>query len=1206
MSRFLGKKLLYFNLVNISLFFVFLFSNSNCQMTIFPDDYQSRDSYYLDDIANPSEEDKHIYLAYWMNGGASTAGYKDEYSGVYYTPKKICWSTFNYGTNIATQANPYTITLSAAMTSNLSNTNLQGLFKSGASVATDGMWCEFKFFYDNSSYFYYMTLKIINANNSPSSITFDLNLLSIDLSTTHTIESITLNNNQNLDYILRFKVISSGVISYSRSTNNYATTVNSSTGGKIYFDNSNWASRSMIIGITNTSPATSSLASLSSVLLRTTVPSGVRAVTGSTNNDCSFARACVDGTYCDSSMLACMLCEEQCKDCYSNSANDCKSCFPTSSSFHLTLSPGARCPFDFVDLSKYQDFTINVPVPYTYRVSVNFWMFIHDTTKMTDPYLQPSMLSIVIKDFLSIAFFQSSTTTSIDMHCIPMENLYSLNGNKLKSLFSVPNGQYTSDTITTASSKWLFIKCAYSYNHNQMYINSVTPKTLNVPNYYGTNNSLTYLKKFYRKGDVTTMTLKGFNYLQTEIYIRNLNLFSEYLPQSMDLKYHNLHKLSSMDDFPQFLFSLPLDDLSQDGTPPIKTGTTTFYDFSNQDGSTKKTSTVTLVFSGTSLRPPRNFKRIKFLNPNLKYSNVDLSTTSSITCGSNRKYCWDDNKAFSCNTGYHLNIATFACATSCPAGFTRLPQLKNSLSSSYCNYSCPTGGTCPSTNSQLISLNSNFSCTASYYRAFYQCFSTTTYSSNSAVQFSGTLKTRSILIDLLTTKTNFIIEMWIHPDLMYQNVPPITNSYVLLTENHQIYYDVNSKNYKLSVASSGSTKTYDISENLYYYGWNHVILSNVLVNSGADTKLQVSFNNNFFSSTANSIGYLAGTTIPTRYICFCNIDTGVNCCGMTTSITWMDIWIKDLRVWDGNYASVWTVLDYPKFSSLSPAFLLSYFLFNIANINGDQIKDQINPLTIAAKVPFNTDTTLNPDSDNSFNYGWNFSWNDQNANKYAIAKVVNTITAQVTNSNSCNVACSMCWGNQFDQCLACNAGYALVGNMCKSTTNNTGSGFYYFINPTTNPPNKLSLNISSLNLANYPALTIFFFLKVHGFTTTASNTKIIIFDSTNTFDLFYNSATRAISLEYNGVVQYTYANYQEKYFGVWVPISLALFRSPSLTLQPNMSQMTIDDTLLPKLTATDPNYGVTEISFPKGFIGMVSEIRLYSTFVVNAWGIAQQ
>lgn len=1175
-------------------------------MTILPDGYKARDSYYLDDISNPSEVDKHIYFAYLLNNAASTAGYKDEYSGVYYTPNRVCWNTVNFGTTSAGYANyNFAASLSPSVLTNLSNTNLQEIFKSRVSRATDGMWCQLKFFYDNPSYFFYLTLKIVNANDSPSSIDFDINLFSIDLTTTHTIESITLSSNRNLDYVLRFKVNSLGVISYSRSTNSFSTTVNASTGGKIYFDNNNYATRTMIIGITTTSSPSTSVASLSSILLTSTVPSDVRTKSGSTDNDCSFGRPCVDGTYCNPSMFACMLCEEQCKDCYSNSPNDCKSCFATSPSFHSTLSPGAKCPFDFVDLTKYQDIKINVPVPFTYRVTVNFWMFIHDTTKMINPFLEPSMLSIVIKDFVSIAFFHSSTTTSLDMHCIPMENLYSINGHVKKSLFSVANGQYTSDTITTASSKWLFIKCAYSFIHNQMYINSVTPKTLNKHDYYGTSNMLTFLKKYYRTGDTTTMTIKGFNFLQTEIYIRNLNLFSEYLPQTMDLKYHNLHKLDSMDKFPQLLFSLPLDDLSQDGTPPVKIATTTFYDFSNQSGSNKKTSTITLIFSGTTLRPPRNFKRIKFLDPGLKYSNADLSSTTAITCTTDNN-CWEDNKAFFCKSGTHLNISTFACASSCPAGFTRLPQLKTTLSSSICNYPCPTGGTCPSTNTQLTNLNVNFSCSASYFKAFYQCFSTASYSSNSAIQFSGTLNTRSIVIDLNTSRTNFIIEMWIHPDLLYQNIPPLVNSYLLLTNNHQIFYDSISKKYKLSVKVGVTTKTYDISENLYYYGWNHIVLSNTLVNSATDTKLQVSFKNNFFDSSGNSIGYLPGTTVEINKICFCNIDTGDKYCGMTTPITWMDVWIKDLRVWDGNYATVWSALDYLKYSTSTPAFLLHYFLFNIANIDGDQIKDQINQTTIFAKVPFDTDTTFNPDLDNSFNYGWNFSWNDQNPNKYAIAKVGNINSAQVTNSNSCNTACSMCWGNQFDQCFACNPGYALVGNMCKSTSNNTGSGFYYFINPTSKPPVKLSLNISGLNLSVYPALTIFFFLKVFGFTTTASSTKIIIFDSANTFDLFYNSATRAISLEYNGVVQYTYANYQEKYFGVWVPISIALFRSPNLGLQPNMSQMTIDDTLLPKLAATDPNYGVTEISFPRGFIGMVAEIRLYSTFIVNAWGLVQQ
>ena len=77
------------NKIILGLLLSFLSNNIKTQMTIFPDNFKTADSYFLDDITNPTENTKYIQFAYWMSSGSSISGYKDEYNGIYYTPNTV-------------------------------------------------------------------------------------------------------------------------------------------------------------------------------------------------------------------------------------------------------------------------------------------------------------------------------------------------------------------------------------------------------------------------------------------------------------------------------------------------------------------------------------------------------------------------------------------------------------------------------------------------------------------------------------------------------------------------------------------------------------------------------------------------------------------------------------------------------------------------------------------------------------------------------------------------------------------------------------------------------------------------------------------------------------------------------------------------------------------------------------------------------------
>jgi hypothetical protein len=180
------------------------------------------------------------------------------------------------------------------------------------------------------------------------------------------------------------------------------------------------------------------------------------------------------------------------------------------------------------------------------------------------------------------------------------------------------------------------------------------------------------------------------------------------------------------------------------------------------------------------------------------------------------------------------------------------------------------------------------------------------------MHFSGTFKTHTMKIDLLTARSNLIFSASIAFDILNQKVPPnITlNLYYFLTDSHQIYYDPGTQKFILLVISSATSQSYSftIKETPYWYGWNQFMFVSQPTTDGTGMNYYVSWKNNWQDTTQTFVGTVP-EIITMRYICFCNTDTGVNCCGMSNGITWSDVWLRDLSVWDGGLASVWTVMS---------------------------------------------------------------------------------------------------------------------------------------------------------------------------------------------------------------------------------------------------------------------------------------------------------
>ena len=65
--------------------------------------------------------------------------------------------------------------------------------------------------------------------------------------------------------------------------------------------------------------------------------------------------------------------------------------------------------------------------------------------------------------------------------------------------------------------------------------------------------------------------------------------------------------------------------------------------------------------------------------------------------------------------------------------------------------------------------------------------------------------------------------MWFHPDLLTHEIKPSITKYFFATNNHQIYFDVNTQKLMFKAYNDIKDYTFNLNQKISYYGWNHLI-----------------------------------------------------------------------------------------------------------------------------------------------------------------------------------------------------------------------------------------------------------------------------------------------------------------------------------------------------------------------------------------------
>ena len=79
-----------------------------------------------------------------------------------------------------------------------------------------------------------------------------------------------------------------------------------------------------------------------------------------------------------------------------------------------------------------------------------------------------------------------------------------------------------------------------------------------------------------------------------------------------------------------------------------------------------------------TLKPPRNFWRLMFLDLNKQPETCDLVPLIPLKCDPPSEVCFEDDKAFICQEGtdkpYYLDINKFECKNYCSVGYMHPPR----------------------------------------------------------------------------------------------------------------------------------------------------------------------------------------------------------------------------------------------------------------------------------------------------------------------------------------------------------------------------------------------------------------------------------------------------------------------------------------------------------------------------------------------------
>lgn len=375
-----------------------------------------------------------------------------------------------------------------------------------------------------------------------------------------------------------------------------------------------------------------------------------------------------------------------------------------------------------------------------------------------------------------------------------------------------------------------------------------------------------------------------------------------------------------MESFPSLNMVVNLNDIT------ILDNSNINFSYKNCQLNSCTTNTTNNIAYTGSLRPAnlKNFFRLSIPTISNSFISPDLKSQFNFVCAdSEAEYCTQKDKILSCNNDYFWNLSALdihSCSKQCTTNFpTYLYQQANSLAnlttentnSGYCIGHCDstTNGmiTCPTGDLNISNYGSSLACTGPNYSRF-SVFCLQKFTMNPITNFtpytgsllySQAFNSPKIEINLSTALTEYHVEFWFNPDIVFLPKISVTGKYYIFWTN-SISIKKDSKNYSGAVITddynvyNGASATAIIPTNAKKIDMKNgqwIKISYSVIRNGSNWDIFYYYKND------SDAGYtMTGLSInPTlSKIAFCTN----NCASYFNDGGWYSGAYKFLKVWD--------------------------------------------------------------------------------------------------------------------------------------------------------------------------------------------------------------------------------------------------------------------------------------------------------------------
>ena len=889
---------------------------------------------------------------------------------------------------------------------------------------------------------------------------------------------------------------------------------------------------------------------------------------------------CISGYYCIGGV--CKKCHPSCFDCVNGGlSTDCSTKCNTHSI--LMVPDKGSCNLGYVDLNQFEDFDIEdiVPPPRNNRLTISFWMFLSH-------FPENEVTASLTNNFNDLININLKFTTLIENTLRPPDKETS------QLIISCADLEGNPPLDKNALNNWFFVKCAISFDHDAdkkkylyiKYFNNI--EYVYFSDYKASNgNECGHdFKKYYEPDDYITLHFFDFSKLRHDryacnAYMKQLVLFREFLPEPYDNKYFSVEKLlTSTLELPEILFIIPFDELKKESNKyKIKS-----YSYAGNIEENEIILSPRESGDKFSLYPPKLFKRLNLLEKNKKYSSRDLLKIDDISLDltPNTLIASYEKVPISCIDNYFLNYDTASndpesyggeCNPDCPIGYSMIFGLGDRKG--FCNKNCNLGDNdrevCLNKGMNLTLLQKYFKCedTGNYYNMFYKCENINLDEQKRNIfYFDPHYYPANIFLDVRNYNLkSYIIEFWFH----YSDCGRIKSGYIFYTNQIQIR--------KVETSYNVYTTSHDVRNSITIYEgqWNHIVLevyydprekrnekTKVYVQTGLNTGNPLEIDN-------------SENAYPLEYIYFCN---GRRSTCNNLELDWFCSYYKNLRLFNGVLAQRHITFRYDEYYGEKEYLLLSsivlyYPLFGqyIANNILDQYQQKLAFFTTTS--PTNT---------------WNFP-------QYNYC---------IKDDHDCDgeTNCKYCF--DVKKCYNCAAGFLSrkkggEENICETSTND-----YYVLKLPFK--NEIDFEIDFRRHIydegyKYQGITVNFFIKLYGFSTTEKIDIIYLGDNlkisynSNFDDLYFGLNL----VSFSGTSENVISNYYDfrKHFGLWTFISVATYNKTNDNFFPPMVRFEINHK---KMTIVGPlDYlNIEKISFSKKIYALIQKVKVYKSYIIGS------